>query len=216
MKNEFENSGENALGVTAILVHLGLLGFGIAALLSGLAAGDYKKIEHTGFTVHSWIGMAGVFFVLLRAVLGLVGPPDLRFTNWIPCTRKRLLNVREDIGGLFRFRLPDRPTHTGMAGVVQMFGLLVFLLTALSGIFLFFTIEPGHKSRGLIHTVKEFHEMGLFLITFFLSMHIGAVAMHALNGRHHWRKIFFLKELTADPQNKMFGQVVEQNENPNR
>ena len=191
-------SGAPSLGVTAISVHLGFLVFGIAALLSGLAAGDYKKIEHFGFTLHSWFGMAAVFIVLLRMVCGLVGPAELRFTNWVPFTRERLLCVKDDIAGLLRLRLPERPTHTGLAGLVQTFGLLVFLFIALSGIVLFFTIEPGHKSRGLIHAIKEFHEAGLFLIAIFLSIHVGAVTMHALNGRHYWRKIFFLKDQPID------------------
>ena len=116
-----------------------------------------------------------------------IGPPDIRFSKWVPCTRERLQYVREDIEGLFRLRLPDRPIHIGVAGLVQTLGLLALLLIALSGIFLFFTIEPGHKSRGLVHAVKEFHEVGLYLIIVFLSMHVGAVTMHALRGHHLWR-----------------------------
>jgi cbb3-type cytochrome oxidase subunit 3 len=96
--------------------------------------------------------------------------------------------------GLCRLQLPERPTHVGMAGLAQALGLFVFLLLALSGIFLFFTIDPGHKSRGIVHAVKEFHEVGLFLILLFLSMHMGAVTMHALRGHHLWRKMIFLKE----------------------
>ncbi len=194
MKDEMLVSEENSLGFTAVLVHLGLSVSVIAALFSGLLAGDYKKIVHLGFTVHSWIGMAGASIVLLRILLGLVGPANLRFVNWVPCTRARLQHVKDDITGLFRFRLPERPTHVGVAGLVQALGLLALLLIALSGIFLFFTIEPGHKSRGVVHAVKEFHEAGLFMIVIFLSMHVGAVTMHAVRGHHLWRRIFFLKE----------------------
>ncbi len=199
MGNSQEHAEEKRLGTTAVLVHLGLIVFGIGALLTGLLAGDYKKVEHLGFTVHSWIGMAGAFIVLVRAALGIVGPPELRFSRWVPCTRERLSRVKEDIMGLLRFRLPDRPTHVGLSGLVETFGLLAFLVTALSGIFLFFTIDPGHKSRGLVHAVKEFHETGLYLIVAFLSIHAGAVTMHALTGRHLWRRMLFLKEQPANP-----------------
>lgn len=199
MESETKQLEKRPLGVTTILVHLGLLVCGIAALISGLQAGDYKKIEHLGFTLHSWIGMTGAFFVLLRVVLGVVGPAELRFSRWVPYTRERLSSVKEDIMGLFSMRLPDRPTHVGIAGLVQALGLFVFFVIAVSGIFLFFTIEPGHKSRGLVHDVKEFHEVGLYLITLFLSMHVGAVTMHALRGHHLWRKIFFLKESPVNP-----------------
>jgi len=199
MESKTTHTEEGSLGFTSILVHLGLLVCGIAALISGLQAGDYKKIEHLGFTLHSWIGMSGAFFVLLRVVLGVVGPVELRFSRWVPYTRERLSSVKEDIIGLFSMRLPDRPTHVGIAGLVQALGLFVFFVIAVSGIFLFFTIEPGHKSRGLVHDVKEFHEVGLYLITLFLSMHVGAVTMHALRGHHLLRKIFFLKESPVNP-----------------
>ena len=168
-------------------------------MISGLQAGDYKKIEHLGFTLHSWIGMAAAFFILLRVVLGIVGPAELRFSRWIPFTRERLACVREDITGLLGMRLPERPTHVGIAGLVQALGLFVFFVIAASGVYLYFTIEPGHKSHGVVHDVKEFHEVGLYLITLFLSMHVGAVTLHALRGRHLWRGIFFLKENGRKP-----------------
>jgi len=199
MEDQAKHTEEGALGFTTTLVHLGLLVCGIAALISGLQAGDYKKIEHFGFTLHSWIGLAGAFFVLLRVVLGVVGPAELRFSRWVPYTRERLACVKEDIVGLFSMRLPERSTHVGVAGLVQALGLGVFFVIAASGVYLFFTIEPGQKSRGMVHTVKEFHEVGLYLITLFLSMHVGAVTLHALRGRHLWRKIFFLKESPVDP-----------------
>jgi cytochrome b len=197
MNNNGEYAEERAIGTTTILVHLGLAVCGIAALLTGLLADDYKRAEHLGFTVHSWIGLAGAFFVLLRAALGIVGPAELRFGNWVPCTRERLSRVKEDIIGLASFRLPHRPPHVGVAGLVETFGLLSFLLTALSGIFLFFALEPGQKSHGLVHAVKECHEAGLSLILIFLSMHAGAVVLHALTGRHLWRRMLFLNERQA-------------------
>lgn len=200
MKNEVIHSEESTLGRTAILVHLGLVIFGAAALLSGLAAGDYKKFDHMGFTLHSWIGMAGSYIILLRVALGLVGPPNLRFANWVPYTREKLSCVKEDIIGLCHLRLPDRPTHVGVSGLVHALGLFVFLLLALSGIFLFFSIDPGHKSQGVVHAVKEFHEVGLSLMLIFLSMHMGAVTMHALRGHDLWRKMFFVKEAQTEPK----------------
>jgi cytochrome b len=178
------------------MVHIGLLFFGIAALLSGDLADDYKKMEHLGFTLHTWVGMGGAFFVLLRFALGIAGPYDLRFTQWVPYTRERLILVKEDIAGLFRLRLPERPTHRGLAGLVQTFGLLSFLLMALTGIFLYYSLEPGQKARGLVHDVKELHEAGQVFLLLFLSLHVGATIAHALAGRHLWRKIFFLKETT--------------------
>ncbi|GLI38188.1 cytochrome b/b6 domain-containing protein [Geobacter hydrogenophilus] len=194
-----EYAAEVPLSVFAIAVHLGLASFGIAAWLTGSLADDYKKAEHTGFTLHSWIGMGLASFILLRVLLGMWGPRHLRFTQWVPYTKERLQCVREDIMGLLRLRLPERPLHEGLAGLVQTLGLLVFLLLALSGGFLFFTLVPGQKATGLIHAVKEVHETGQFLIPIFLSMHGGAVIVHALRGRHLWRKMLFLKEPQGAP-----------------
>jgi len=182
------------LGAFAILIHLGLFFLGIAAWLTGGLADDYKRTEHSGFTLHSWIGMGLAGFILLRLLLGLFGPRNVRFTRWVPLTRERLLRVREDISGLLRFRLPERPTHQGLAGLVQTFGLSVFLLMSLTGGFMFFSLEPGQKATGLLHSVKELHEVGELLIPLFLSMHGGAVVLHALRGRHLWRQMLFLRE----------------------
>jgi len=181
------------LGAFVILVHLGLLIAGMTAWLSGDMADDYKKLAHSGFTLHSWVGMGAAFFVFLRLVWGVFGPQNVRFTQWVPFTRKRLARVREDISGLLRFQMPERPTHEGLSGLVQTFGLLVFLFMALSGGFLFFSLEPGQKATGLAHAVKELHEAGELLVPLFLFTHVGAVTLHALAGRHLWRRMLFLR-----------------------
>jgi cytochrome b len=192
MESSKKYSGVHALGTTAILVHFGLVVIGITAVLSGLLADDYKKAVHWGFTVHSWIGMAGAAMVLLRLLLGVVGPCDLRFATWVPCTRERLAYVKEDLMSLGSGHLPPRPPHFGLAGLVQVYGLGAFLLVAASGTVLFFGIEPGQKAHGFVHGVKEVHEVGLFLIPSFLALHLGGVIMHAMRGRHAWRRMFFL------------------------
>lgn len=203
MESSRKYTGVHALGTTAILVHFGMVVIGIAALLSGLLADDYKKVEHWGFTIHSWIGIAGAAIVLLRVMLGIVGPHDLRFPNWVPYTHERLSYVKEDIISLRTLNLPPRPPHFGVAGLIQLFGLVVFLLVALSGTFLFFTIDPGHKTHGIVHSVKEVHEVGLFLIPLFLTLHTGGVLLHAMQGRHVWRKMFFMNRPAKQTSGKM-------------
>jgi len=187
-----KTSTDAPLGAFVILVHLGLLIAGMAAWLSGDLADDYKRLAHSGFTLHSWVGIEAAFFIFLRLAWGVLGPQNVRFTQWVPFTKERLARVGEDIGGLLRFHLPERPTHEGLSGLVQMFGLLVFLFMALSGVFLFLSLEPGQKARGLVHSVKELHEAGVLLIPLFLFLHAGAVTLHALRGRHLWRRMLFL------------------------
>lgn len=199
MNTDAEHTDEKRLGATAILIHLGLAACGIAALLTGLLVDDDSEIGALGFALHSWSGMAATSFIVLRMGLGIVGPAELRFGNWVPYTRERLSLVKEDIIGLLTLRLPHRPPHAGVAGLVEAFGLLAFLATALSGAFLFFTLEPGQESHGLVHAVKECHEACVPLVLLFLSMHAGAVVLHALTGQQLWRKMLFLKERPATP-----------------
>ncbi len=192
-----DNTGLNdktKLGPVAILIHLGLLIFGVAAGVTGLLAEDYKKAEPIGFTIHSWLGMGLAVFAGIRLLTGIIGPRSVRFTQWMPFTVSRMKRVVEDMAGLARFRMPERPTHEGLAGLVQTFGLTVFFLMASTGTYLYFFLEPGRKAVGFVHDVKELHEIGLFLIPVFLGMHAGAVLLHALRGNHVWRKIFFLSD----------------------
>ena len=184
----------NILGPFAILIHLGLLIFGLVAGITGLLAGDYKRLAHTGFTVHSWLGMGLAAFAVVRLIIGIMGPRSVRFLRWMPFTPARIKLIVEDIAGLLKMRMPDRPTHQGLAGLVQTFGLTVFFFMAATGAYLYFFLEPGQKARGFVHDVKELHEIGMVLIPMFLSLHVGAVVMHALRGNHIWKKIFFISD----------------------
>ena len=192
---------DNKLDSFSILIHLGLLAFGLFAWFTGFLSDDYKQMLHPGFSVHSWLGMGLAVFAGLRLVTGIIGPRSVRFSRWMPFTTGRIKLVREDIAGLLKFRMPDRATHQGLAGVVQTFGFLVFFFMAATGAYLYFFLEPGQKTHGFVHDIKELHEIGMVLIPTFLSLHVGAVIMHALFGNHIWRKIFFISDTIKDSQN---------------
>jgi cytochrome b len=182
------------LGVFVRALHLGILTFGLLAYLTSGWAEDYEHAKHLGFTKHKWLGIGLAFFIALRLFYGLVGPANVRFKQWVPYNKAGLLLVWEDILTLLRFRLPDRPTHQGLAGLVQTFGLLTFSWMALTGSLMFFYLEPGQKAGGVLHFIEELHELGEGVIPIFLALHVGAVLLHALTGRHLWRKMFFLKD----------------------
>ena len=184
----------NELDVFSRIIHLGILIPGVAAWLTGELAGDFEKIEHLGFTVHKWIGITMAVFVCLRLIYGIIGPKTFRFTLWLPFTKDRLKAVGEDVLGLLRFRLPDRPTHVGLAGLVETFGLAVFTWMALTGTQMFFFLMPGQEATGIWHFIEEIHEIGESLIPVFLLVHVGAVTLHALFGRQLWKPMIFLKE----------------------
>jgi len=176
------------------LVHLGLTIFGLLALITGLYAGDYKHVHHLGFSIHKWVGLTLGFFMAWRLWNGFYGPEEDRFSQWLPNTGERLQMAREDALNLLRLKLPNRAAHQGLAGLVQTFGLAVFAWMAGTGALMALFLTPGQKAAGLMHLVKDLHELGLWLIIAFLVIHIGAVALHALTGDHLWRKMFFLEK----------------------
>jgi len=184
----------NELDVTTRILHLGLVVFGLLALMTGGFAGDYKRADGLGYLLHSRIGIGVTLFTGLRLLYGIWGPRRSRFSRWIPCNRERLKLVWEDIAGLARLRLPDRQPHQGLAALVEMAGLLLFLFLAVTGVGLFFAIEPGQRLAGTARLVKELHEAGEALLPLFFLGHGGAVAVHAMAGKHLWRKMIFLKE----------------------
>jgi cytochrome b len=176
------------------LIHLGLTIFGILALITGLWAGDYKRVHHLGFSLHKWLGLTLSFFMAWRIWNGFFGSQEDLFSRWVPYNAERLQMVWEDGLNLLRLKLPDRPSHQGLAGLVQTFGLAVFTWMASTGTLMALFLTPGQKARGLLHVIKEMHELGPWVIISFLIIHIGAVTLHALTGDHLWRKMFFLEK----------------------
>jgi len=193
MTNSDKKIKEESLGRPALFVHLCILVFGIFALLTGEMADDYKKVVHSGYELHLMLGIGLAMFIMIRGITGIFGSKVVRFTQWLPYTKERIAWVLEDIRGLLRFKLPDRPVHRGLSGVVESIGLLAFFWMAATGVLLALTITPGQKAVGIAHAIKEAHEVGMLLVVLFLAIHVGAVITHAVAGKHLWKRAFFLK-----------------------
>jgi len=171
------------------LIHLLLAGFGIAALITGQFAGDYRHAMHPGYDVHRWIGLAMALALLLRVFWGLVGPRKMRFVQWVPLTRARVRLVVEDLVCMMRLRLPARDEHQGLAALIQAIGLVAFAWMALSGALLFVFLVPGARATGWIGGIKEIHEAGQPMVIAYIAIHVGAVLMHAIAGQPVWRRM---------------------------
>jgi cytochrome b len=171
------------------LIHLLLALLGIAALISGQFAGDYRRAVHTGFDVHRWIGIAMAAVLAARIVWGLVGPTAVRFAAWLPVTPARLQLCVADIVELVRLRLPVREGHEGLAGFIQAIGLAAFLWMAASGALMFAFLEAGVRATGWLRTVKELHEGGQVVAIAYVVLHVGAVLVHSLAGHPVWKRM---------------------------
>ena len=187
------DEGRMELDGSTRFIHLGLMVFGVLALMTGFLAEDYKHQQHLGFSFHKWFGLGLAAFVALRLWHGFSGPQEARFWEWVPYTRERLSFIMEDIMTLLKFKLPERPPRQGLSGLVQAFGLGAFAWMGATGALMFFLMTPGGKARGFLHLVKEMHEAGWWLALIFLGIHGGAVILHALAGQDLWRQMFFLK-----------------------
>lgn len=191
-------STDQPLDSVSRFLHLGLAVFGVWAWLIGsgwigAGAGDYKKADHFWYTQHMWVGITFTAFLLARILWGFVGPKSVQFRNWVPWNAALFKPVVEDLRTLLRFRIPDRPAHQGLSGLVQTLGLLVFLWLGLSGLVLSVTITPGSKLGGWPHAIKELHEIGDVLVPAYLILHVGAVLLHSLTGKQVWKKMLFLE-----------------------
>ena len=183
-----------AMDITSRIIHLGIMVFALSAYLTGDMADDYKKVEYLGFTIHKWLGMAVAFFVLFRIIYGIVGPQKVRILKWLPYTKERLKEAGEALTAALSFKRPSAPAHLAVSGAVKTMGLLLFTWMATTGTVMFFFVEPGSRVGGLLHFVKEVHEVGETLIPVYLVIHIGAAVIHALYGQDFWRKMLFIKK----------------------
>ena len=171
------------------LIHLLLAVFGVAALVSGQFAGDYRRPAHPGFDIHRWIGLAMAGALALRVAWGLAGPGAMRFARWVPVTRARIALVAEDLAALARLRIPVREGHQGLSALVQALGLVAFLWMATTGSLLFFSLVPGQRAAGWIGVVKELHEGGEAVAIAYVLLHVGAVLVHSWAGHPVWRRM---------------------------
>ncbi len=167
------------------LLHWGLALFGIAAWLTGENADD--GFNTNGFLLHLYLGLAVLVFILTRFGAGLLSNGKLSFKGWTYFNRAQWRLAAQDIGQLFRFKLPKREIHQGLAGLVQFSGLLLFLWMAISGTAIF--LLQNSTGSALFEAIEEGHEVGEALIPLFLILHVGAVIVHSLAGDHVWKSM---------------------------
>ncbi|MBT8078739.1 MAG: cytochrome b/b6 domain-containing protein [Gammaproteobacteria bacterium] len=172
--------------VAARLIHASMAVLGVVAYISAEALGDGP--ESLGFLLHAYFGLSLMAVLLLRIWYGISGPANLRFSSWPLTSRPQLQSVRADIRGLLRFRMQAHEPHQGLAGIVQAFGLALFLWMAATGTAIYFFVEmPKHP---LFKPLAQLHEAGDKLILLYLLLHVGSVVLHSLCGSPVWQRMW--------------------------
>jgi cytochrome b len=185
---------EPRLDIPTRVFHLGLVVFGVWAWWIGEDAHDYHKPDHSGYTLHMYVGLTFSAFLLLRLIWGFAGPKELRFSAWFPYTRERLAYVKDDLRTLMRLRMPEPVTHRGFNALVQALGIVLFTWQGASGALMSLLITPGQKTGGWLSVMREVHhEGGGIWIPTYLALHVGAAVLHAFTGRQIWKKMIFLE-----------------------
>lgn len=167
-------------------LHVGLAVAGIAAYLTAESAGGGSATS--SYLLHAYLGLSLAVFIMTRLLIGLAGPKDLRFASWSPFSARQWRMAVEDVSALLRFSLPRRDMHEGLAGLVQMFGLILFAWMAVTGTVIFIT-NTGAETE-LFEAVEELHEVGEALIPLYLVLHVGSVVMHSIAGHPVWQKMW--------------------------
>ncbi len=187
------NDSAAKLDVPTRVLHLGVAALGTWAWWIGEDAGDYHKPEHAGYTLHLYVGLSFAAVLALRLLYGFFGPRSQRFSTWFPWNRERFAQVLSDVRSLLRFKLPEPVTHRGLNAFVQSLGVVLFTWQALSGSLMSLTLVPGQRAVGWVHELKEIHQWAGVWIPTYLGLHVGASLLHALTGRHLWKKMVFME-----------------------
>ena len=171
-------------------IHFGLAAFGITAYLTAEFA--EAASDSWGYLIHAYLGFGLGLCIALRLALGFTSSETLSFKDWSPLLLKQWEMALADLKSLLTLNLPERDRHQGLAGLIQAFGLFIFVWMAITGTLLFIIQE----STGSVtfEIIEEAHEIGEGLIPLFLAIHIGAVILHTLTGNPIWKKMFSSKE----------------------
>lgn len=173
----------------ARVLHAGMALFGVAAWLTGEFA--ESGTGSAGYLLHAYLGLSLMAFILLRIAAGMSQTGPLSFSGWSPFSRQQWRFAFQDVGGLARFRMPDRNMHEGIAGITQAFGIAVFGWMAATGSGLFLL---GGRHGKVFEFVEELHEVGEALIPAYLALHVASVLMHSIAGHSVWQKMWSIRK----------------------
>ena len=165
-------------------IHFGLIIFGITGFLSGELAEDEAVI---GYWVHATLGILLLFVIVTRIIVGFSASEQLNLKKWWKTITVYKKTVKEDIKTLMELNLPHRKLHEGIAGLVQLTGLLGFSWMCITGVLIL--VVDINRLDTIKELVYEVHEIGESVVLAFLFLHIGAVIAHYFKGENLLKRI---------------------------
>ena len=160
----------------------------------GKLEGGVKRI---GFIVHGCAGMTT--FLCLLFYFGY-GVHQGRFFHCFPFTVQQLRKMRSDLITLVHCRVPEYRKYQGIAGLVHFTGILIICWFGISGLIMYFFIEPPTCVPPKVLALQEAHEKGYFLPLVYLGLHVCGVFLHILSGRTFWKEMLFLPSQPPKPK----------------
>lgn len=145
------------------------------------------------FSVHQMIG----FVVLIIAITYLLVIMDkvenrMRLFPWLEQGLRTALlaEIRHDLPGWFKGKLPAPDQAHLIAGTVHGLGLLLATGLGVTGSIIFLGIKHDGSMPPAIHTIKEIHELlGTTLWIYFVG-HVSMAVMHQIKGHRVMQAIF--------------------------
>ncbi|MBF0271754.1 MAG: cytochrome b/b6 domain-containing protein [Magnetococcales bacterium] len=139
------------------------------------------------YALHEIWGQVLLVLLIVHWIWCLVRGGDIPFALLFPWfSPERYGAIREDVkryvNHVREFRLPDTAQASPLASAIQGLGLIAATLLGVSGTILFFGMEKNGAMSGLVHDIKEVHEVLGSLMWLYLVVHGVMGILHQWSG----------------------------------
>jgi cytochrome b561 len=155
--------------------------------------------EHAGalaraaFEAHEAVGLTAVVIVVLHWLWSATGKADGGLAHLFPWSGAAWVEVKTDVAGLMKRRLPQGGPRGGLPGLVHGLGFLAVTAMALTGVVLFVIFPESGKPDNTVNLIAEIHSLISNLVWAYWGGHFAMAFMHKGAGHANVRDMFTLK-----------------------
>ena len=154
---------------------------------------DASALAHAAFEAHEFVGMTALAIVLTHWAWSLISRADGGLARLFPWSGSALAEVKSDIAGLMKGRLPDGGPRGGLPGMVHGLGFLAVTAMALTGGTLFFLFPESGKPDNTVNFIVELHEFISNFVWVYWGGHVAMGLLHKRAGHNTVQEMFTLK-----------------------